>query len=72
MMSGGIVKIIYQGKETETSATTVAAFLAERKVDGAKAIVECAGEVYAPGADLTAVELKPGAALDVFKMMAGG
>lgn len=64
--------IIYQGEETETEATSVAAFLAERKVDGAKAIVEYSGEVYAPGADLTAVELKPGAALDVFKMMAGG
>ena len=72
MMRGGIVKIIYQGKETETSAATVAAFLAERKIDGAKAIVEYAGEVYAPGADHTSVELKPGAALDVFKMMAGG
>lgn len=64
--------IIYQGKEVETEATTVAAFLAERAVDGAKAIVEYAGEVYAPGADLAALELKPGAALDVFKMMAGG
>ena len=64
--------VIYQGKETETPATTVAAFLAERKVDGAKAIVEYAGEVYAPGADLTSVELKPGAVRDVVKMMAGG
>ena len=64
--------IVYQGKETETNAVSVAAFLEERKVDGAKAIVEYAGEVYAPGADLTSVELKPGAVLDVFKMMAGG
>ena len=64
--------IVYQGAEVETEAKTVAAFLAERKVDGAKAIVEYAGEVYAPGADLTSVELKPGAVLDVFKMMAGG
>ena len=64
--------VIYQGKETETPATTVAAFLAERKVDGAKAIVEYAGEVYAPGTDLAALELKPGAALDVFKLTAGG
>ena len=64
--------IVYQGAEVETEAKTVAAFLAERKVEGAKAIVEYAGEVYAPGADLTSVELKPGAVLDVFKMMAGG
>ena len=64
--------IVYQGTEVETEAKTVAAFLAERKVEGAKAIVEYAGEVYAPGADLTSVELKPGAVLDVCKMMAGG
>ena len=64
--------IVYQGAEVETEAKTVAAFLAERMIDGAKAIVEYAGEVYAPGADLTSVELKPGAVLDVFKMMAGG
>ena len=64
--------IIYQGKETETEATNVAAFLAERMIDGAKAIVEYAGEVYAPGADFSSVELKPGVSLDVFKMMAGG
>ena len=31
-----------------------------------------AGEVYAPGTDLAALELKPGAALDVFKLTAGG
>lgn len=64
--------ILYQGRESETSATCVAEFLTERQVDGAKAIVEYAGEVYAPGADLTALELKPGASLDVFKVMAGG
>ena len=63
---------IYQGEETETEATNVAAFLAERMIDGAKAIVEYAGEVYAPGADFSSVELKPGVSLDVFKMMAGG
>lgn len=64
--------IIYQGEETETEATNVAAFLAERMIDGAKAIVEYAGEVYAPGADLTALMLQSGAVLDVFKVMAGG
>ena len=64
--------IVYQGAEVETEAKTVAAFLAERKVEGAKAIVEYAGEVYAPGADLTALGLECGAGLDVFKVMAGG
>ena len=72
MMRGGVMKIIYQGKETETAAATVAEFLAERSVDGAKAIVEYDGEVYAPGADLAALMLQSGAVLDVFKVMAGG
>ena len=66
------MKIVYQGTEVETGQTLVAGFLAERQVDVAKAIVEYAGEVYAPGADLAALELKPGAALDVFKLTAGG
>ena len=66
------MKIVYQGTEVETGQTLVAGFLAERQVDVAKAIVEYAGEVYAPGTDLAALELKPGAALDVFKLTAGG
>lgn len=66
------MKIVYQGTEVETGQTSVVGFLAERQVDVAKAIVEYAGEVYAPGADLAALELKPGAALDVFKLTAGG
>ena len=66
------MKIVYQGQEAETDAASVAGFLAERSVDCAKAIVEYAGEVYAPGSDLAALELKPGAALDVFKLTAGG
>ena len=66
------MKIVYQGTEVETGQTSVAGFLAERQVDAAKAIVEYAGEVYAPGTDLAALELKPGAALDVFKLTVGG
>ena len=66
------MKIVYQGTEVETGQTSVAGFLVERQVDVAKAIVEYAGEVYAPGTDLAALELKPGAALDVFKLTAGG
>ncbi len=66
------MKIVYQGTEVETGQMSVAGFLAERQVDVAKAIVEYAGEVYAPGTDLAALELKPGAALDVFKLTAGG
>ena len=51
------MKIVYQGTEVETGQTSVAGFLAERQVDVAKAIVEYAGEVYAPGTDIAALEL---------------
>ena len=64
--------IKYQGESVDTTATTVAEFLSARGVDPAKAIVEYGGEVYAPGADLSSLSLVDGAALDVFKMTAGG
>ena len=66
------MKIKYQGDAVDTTAKTVAEFLSVRGVDPAKAIVEYAGEVYAPGADLSALALVDGASLDVFKMTAGG
>lgn len=64
--------IVYQGRDVETDAATAAGFLAARGIDPAQAIVECDGEVYAPGADLEKVVLRPGAALDVFRLTAGG
>ena len=66
------MKVVYQGQDVETDQTSVAEFLAERGVDAAQAIVEYAGEVYSPGADLATVPLQPGAALDVFRLTAGG
>ena len=66
------MNIKYQGEPIETAAKTVAEFLSARGVDTAKAIVEYGGEVYAPGADLSALALVDGASLDVFKMTAGG
>lgn len=66
------MKIVYQGDEVETEQATVAGFLAERRIDAAHAIVECGGVVHAPGADLALVVLRPGAALDVFQLTAGG
>lgn len=66
------MKIMYQGDVVDTTAKTVAEFLSARGVDPAKAIVEYGGEVYAPGADLSAITLVDGASLDVFKMTAGG
>ncbi len=64
--------ICYQGKPIETTAQTLAAFLAERGVDASRAVVEYAGEIYPPKSDLSAVPLKEGAALDVFQIVAGG
>ncbi|MBO4448503.1 MAG: hypothetical protein J5807_03350 [Kiritimatiellae bacterium] len=66
------MKIVYQGKDVETSAGTVAEFLAEKGVDAKKAIVEYASEVHAPGADLSGLKLEEGATLDVFRLAAGG
>jgi len=66
------MKIKYQGDAVDTTAKTVAEFLSARGVDPAKAIVEYGGEVYAPGADLSALALVDDASLDVFKMTAGG
>ena len=66
------MKIVYQGEAVETTATTVAEFLAERSVDPARAIVEYSGEVHAPGSDLSSFALADGASLDVFKLTAGG
>ena len=66
------MNIKYQGEPVDTTAKTVAEFLSARGVDPAKAIVEYGGEVYAPGADLSALALVDGASLDVFKMTAGG
>ena len=66
------MNIVYQGEAVETTAKTVAEFLSARGVDPAKGIVEYGGEVYAPGADLSVLALCDGAALDVFKLTAGG
>ena len=69
---GNAMKVVYQGHEVETGQTTVAGFLSERRIDAARAIVEYDGEVHAPGADLAQVVLRPGAALDIFQLTAGG
>lgn len=69
---GHAMNVVYQGHEVETGQTTVAGFLAERRIDAARAIVEYDGEVHAPGADLAQLPLRAGAALDVFKLTAGG
>ena len=65
------MKILYQGKETETDAATVATFLATQGVDAAEAVVELDGEIVA-GDAVAATSLHEGAELNVFRIVAGG
>ena len=65
------MKIRYQGKETETGADTVAAFLATQGVDAAEAVVELDGEIVASGS-VAGTPLREGAELNVFRIVAGG
>ena len=65
------MKIKYQGKETETDAATVAAFLADNGVNAAEAVVELDGEIVATDA-MAATSLHEGAELNVFRIVAGG
>ena len=66
------MKIKYQGKDEETGATTVAAFLAGKGVSTKTAIVEYAGEIYGADSDLAALPLDDGAELNVFNIVSGG
>ena len=65
------MKIRYQGKETETGANTVAAFLADNGVNVAEAVVELDGEIVA-GDAVAATSLHEGAELNAFRIVAGG
>ena len=64
--------IVFQGKPLSTDAVSVAEFLRAKGVDAAKALVESAGEVYAPGTLADDVRLTDGAELNVFQIVAGG
>ena len=62
--------IIYQGKPTETDATTVAAFLESR--GGVKnAVIEYNGEILT-GQAAGAAALEDGAGLNAYRIVAGG
>ena len=65
------MKIRYQGKEAETDAATVAAFLAVRGVKSEEAVVELDGEIVA-GDAMAAAALHEGAELNAFRIVAGG
>ena len=65
------MKILYQGKEAETDAATVAAFLAVQGVKSEEAVVELDGEIVASGS-VAGTPLREGAELNVFRIVAGG
>ena len=65
------MKILYQGKEAETDAATVAAFLAVQGVKTEEAVVELDGEIVAADS-VAATSLRDGAELNVFRIVAGG
>lgn len=65
------MRILYQGKETETDAATVAAFLAVQGVKTEEAVVELDGEIVASDS-VVATPLREGAELNVFRIVAGG
>lgn len=65
------MKILYQGKEAETDAATVAEFLAVQGVKSEEAVVELDGEIVASGS-VAGTPLREGAVLNVFRIVAGG
>ena len=65
------MKIVYQGKETETAPTTVGGFLASIGVTVDKVIVEYKGDIL-PAAAAVAAPLEEGAELNAFRIVAGG
>ena len=65
------MKILYQGKEAETDAATVGAFLAVQGVKTEEAVVELDGEIVAADS-VAATSLRDGAELNVFRIVAGG
>ena len=65
------MKIRYQGKEIETEATTVAAFLEESGIAANEAVAELDGEIVAADA-VAATPLREDAELNVFRIVAGG
>ncbi|MBR5548352.1 MAG: hypothetical protein IKU71_01350 [Kiritimatiellae bacterium] len=62
--------IIYQGKSTETFASTVAAFL-KTKGDTTNAVIEYKGEIL-DATVLGATPLEDGADLNVYRIVSGG
>ena len=65
------MKIKYQGKDTETDAANVAAFLEENGIVANEAVIELDGEIVAADA-AAGMPLREGAELNAFRIVAGG
>lgn len=65
------MKIVYQGKTTETDSPTVAVFLTAIGVDAGKVIIEYKGDILSAESAASA-PLEEGAELNAFKIVAGG
>ena len=65
------MKIVYQGKEEETAAPAVGAFLEGKGIAAGTAVVEYQGEIHAPNDSLD-MPLVEGATLNAFRIVAGG
>ena len=65
------MKIVYQGKDTETAADTVAGFLNERNVPAQSIVLELNGKVC-NGREIETLPLGEGDVLNVFRIVAGG
>ena len=63
--------ILYQGKPEETSAASVAAFLAAKGIDAKAAVVEYKGEILSAESAASAA-LEDGAELNVYRIVSGG
>ena len=66
------MKIKYQGEMIETAANTLSELLAEKEIDPSAVIIEADGEIHARGTDFSAVALKEGGEVNLFRVVAGG
>ncbi|MEA4862683.1 MAG: sulfur carrier protein ThiS [Victivallaceae bacterium] len=65
------MKIVYQGRAAETSAVTVAGFLAERQIPVQAVVLELNGEICG-GPEAETRPLCEGDVLDAFRIVPGG
>lgn len=66
------MKIIYQGRETETSAQNVATFVDVQVKRRSEVVVELNGGILDADADWSRIPLVEGAELNIFQIVSGG